>query len=102
MGFLSKVPITQKPTTMKLFGIYNVISNKTVRTHEDFYKKFKFRNKYVLGTLIQTNRGYFINAHNVDLASAELWKKLNNNADLAKEAKAAWNKQVEEGQSNED
>lgn len=86
---------------MKLFGIYNVISNKTVRAHENFYKKFKFHNKYVPGILIQTNRGYFINGHNVDLASAELWKRLNDNAALAKEAKAAWNKQVEEGQSNE-
>ena len=69
---------------MKLYNIYSIISNKTVRTHENFSKTFKKRNKYVLGQLVKTNRGYFIDGFNVDLASASLWKEMNSNSKIAK------------------
>lgn len=69
----------------KLYFLYSIISNKTVRAHENFYKKFKKKNKYTLGTLIKTNRGYFIDNHQVDEKSVELWHKLNNNEELAKQ-----------------
>lgn len=60
---------------MKLHGLYSIISNKTIREHEKMFKRFP-RNKYVPGNLIQTNRGYFIDGKNVDLASARLYQEL--------------------------
>lgn len=84
---------------MKLYNLYNVISNKTVRDHEKHYRKFRRKNDNVLGRLVQTSRGYFINGHQVDLAAVHLWHELNNNEQRAAGAKAMWNQIIE---SNED
>ena len=62
---------------MKLYNIYYVVDNKTVRKHENFYKKFKKASKESLGTMIKTNRGYFIDGHHVDLKSAKTWFEIN-------------------------
>ena len=58
---------------MKLYNLYSIISNKTIRKNEKLYKRHP-KNKFVPGTLIKTNRGYFIDGKNVDLKSAELYQ----------------------------
>ena len=62
---------------MKLYDIFCVVDNKTVRKHENFYKKFKRASKDAYGTMIKTNRGYFIDGHRVDLRSAKTWFEMN-------------------------
>lgn len=62
---------------MKLYDIFCVVDNKTVRKHENFYKKFKKASKDAYGTMIKTNRGYFIDGHHVDLKSAKTWFEIN-------------------------
>lgn len=62
---------------MKLYDIFNVVDNKTVRKHENFYKKFKKASKDTYGIMIKTNRGYFIDGHHVDLKSAKTWFEIN-------------------------
>ena len=62
---------------MKLYDIFCVVDNKTVRKHENFYKKFKRASKDAYGTMIKTNRGYFIDGHHVDLKSAKTWFEIN-------------------------
>lgn len=62
---------------MKLYDIFCVVDNKTVRKHENFYKKFKKASKDAYGTMIKTNRGYFIDGHRVDLKSAKTWFEIN-------------------------
>lgn len=64
---------------MKLYGLYSVISNKRVRKNEKFYKRFS-RHKFIPGTLVQTNRGFFIDGHNVDQKSVDLYNDLVNAA----------------------
>lgn len=61
----------------KLYGLYSIISNKTVRRNEKFYKRFPKRTG-VKGTLVKTNRGYFIDGHHVDMKSVETYFALNN------------------------
>lgn len=62
---------------MKLYDIFNVVDNKTVRKHENFYKRFKKASKDALGTMVRTNRGYFIDGYHVDLRSAKTWLEMN-------------------------
>ena len=62
---------------MKLYDIFNVVDNKTVRKHENFYKRFKKASKDALGTMVKTNRGYFIDGHHVDLRSVKTWLEMN-------------------------
>ena len=62
---------------MKLYDIFNVVDNKTVRKHENFYKRFKKASKDALGTMVKTNRGYFIDGYHVDLRSAKTWLEMN-------------------------
>ena len=62
---------------MKLYDIFNVVDNKTIRKHENFYKRFKKASKDTLGTMVKTNRGYFIDGHRVDLMSAKTWFEMN-------------------------
>ena len=62
---------------MKLYDIFCVVDNKTVRKHENFYKKFKRASKDAYGTMIKTNRGYFIDGHHVDLKSTKTWFEIN-------------------------
>ena len=63
---------------MKLYGIYNVISNKGIRAHENFYKKYRKKNKKVQGQLVRTNRGFFIDGKEVDQKAVTLWHNINN------------------------
>lgn len=60
---------------MKLHNLYWVISNKTVRRNEKYYRKFK-GHKDVPGVLVKTNRGYFIDGHEVDKKAVETWFNL--------------------------
>ena len=62
---------------MKLYDIFCVVDNKTIRKHENFYKKFKRASKDAYGTMIKTNRGYFIDGRHVDLKSAKIWFETN-------------------------
>ena len=62
---------------MKLYDIFNVVDNKTVRKHENFYKRFKKASKDALGTMVKTNRGYVIDGYHVDLRSAKTWLEIN-------------------------
>ena len=59
----------------KLYNLYSVISNKTIRKNEKFYKRFP-KHKFVPGILVKTNRGYFIDGYNVDQKSAENYMSL--------------------------
>lgn len=70
---------------MKLYDIFNVVDNKTVRKHENFYKRFKKASKESFGIMVRTNRGYFIDGHHVDLRSAKTWFEINGHS---KEAEA--------------
>lgn len=56
----------------KLYDIYCVISDKKVRKNENFYKRYP-RSKTLPGTLIKTNRGYFIDGQNVDQKAVETY-----------------------------
>ena len=57
-----------------LYGVYAVVSHKTVRQKEKFVVRWRNRDKSIPGiTMEQTNRGYFIDGYNVDLKSANLW-----------------------------
>ncbi len=67
----------------KLHGLFSVISNKTVRNSEHFYKKFK-TNKGVPGKMVKTNRGYFIDGYHVDQKSVNLWFDINRQLKLKK------------------
>lgn len=62
---------------MKLYDIFNVVDNKTVRKHENFYKRFKKASKESFGVMVRTNRGYFIDGFHVDLRSAKTWFEIN-------------------------
>ena len=62
---------------MKLYDIFNVVDNKTVRKHENFYKRFKKASKESFGIMVRTNRGYFIDGFHVDLRSAKTWLEIN-------------------------
>ena len=62
---------------MKLYDIFNVVDNKTVRKHENFYKRFKKASKESFGVMVRTNRGYFIDGFHVDLRSAKTWLEMN-------------------------
>ena len=64
---------------MKLYGIYYVVSNKKVRKNEKFYKRYP-HHKSVPGTLVQTNRGFFIDGKNVDQKSVDLYLQMIENA----------------------
>ena len=56
----------------KLYDIYCVISDKKVRKNEKFYKRYS-RSKTLPGTLVKTNRGYFIDGQNVDQKAVETY-----------------------------
>ena len=62
---------------MKLYDIFYVVDNKTVRKHENFYKRFKKASKESFGVMVRTNRGYFIDGFHVDLRSAKTWLEIN-------------------------
>lgn len=58
----------------KLYGVYHVISNKTVREYEKFYVYWKNKDKNIPGSIMErTNRGYFIDGYHVDEKAIETW-----------------------------
>lgn len=58
----------------KLYGIYPVISNKTVRVNERFYVRWKNKQKDIPGKeMVKTNRGWFLDGKNIDEKSIEYW-----------------------------
>ena len=58
----------------KLYGVYSVVSNKTVRKSENFFVRWKNKNKDIPGKeCIKTNRGWFIDGKNVDEKSVDTW-----------------------------
>lgn len=61
---------------MKLYDLYNVVDNKTVRQHEKYYYAFK-KQKETPGRLVKTNRGYFIDGQHVDSKAVETWHSIN-------------------------
>ena len=61
---------------MKLYDIFYVVDNKTVRKHENFYKRFKKASKESFGVMVRTNRGQFIDGFHVDLRSAKTWLEI--------------------------
>lgn len=62
---------------MKLYDIFYVVDNKTVRKHENFFKRYRRASKESFGTMVKTNRGYFIDGCHVDLRSAKTWFEMN-------------------------
>lgn len=58
-------------------GLYQVISNKTVRQNEKFYRRYKKVNKNTPGMLVKTNRGWFIDGYQVDQKSVSTWFAIN-------------------------
>jgi hypothetical protein len=85
----------------KLYFLYSIVSNKTVRQKENFKRVFKRKNKYVLGQLVKTNRGYFIDGKHVDLKSANYWLFLNDNQEAAKQAGVEWHNYLKELRAKE-
>lgn len=75
---------------MKLYFLYSIISNKTIRANEKYKKVFKKRNKKTLGELVKTNRGYFIDGHHVDLKSVSRWFEIDSNPVVAEETFKVW------------
>lgn len=59
----------------KLYDQFCIVSNKTVRKNERLYKRFPGHSS-VPGTMIKTKRGYFIDGHQVDAKSTNLWFNL--------------------------
>lgn len=57
-----------------LYGIYSVISNKTVRDKEKLMIRWWNKNKNVPGNeMIKTNRGWFLDGYHIDERSIEQW-----------------------------
>ena len=64
----------------KLYGVYDVISNKTIREHEKFYVYWKNKDKNIPGSIMErTNRGYFIDGYHVDEKAIETWFAMTKN-----------------------
>lgn len=55
---------------IKIRDIYEKISNKTIRAYEPKLKRWKTQNN---GTLVETNRGFFLDGHNISAFSASAW-----------------------------
>lgn len=75
---------------MKLYNLYSVVSNKTVRMNEKKHKYYP-RHQFVPGILVETNRGFFIDKHHVDLKSAELHQSLVKSAKTGGITAPMWN-----------
>ena len=63
-----------------LYGLFSVVSNKTVRAKENKLRTWWNNVKEVPSKKMQkTNRGWFIDGYNVDERSINLWFKLTEN-----------------------
>lgn len=76
-----------------LYGIYGVISNKTVREHEREFIWWLNKNKAIPGyEMIKTNRGWFLDGWNIDEKSTEKWFNLtHNDRSFRPNPKKKWN-----------
>ena len=58
----------------KLYGLFSVVSNKTVREKEKYLRRWFNKKKEIPSERIEkTNRGWFIDGYNVDDKSVDLW-----------------------------
>ena len=65
----------------KLYGVYHVISNKTVRENERFCVRWRNRDTNIPGKeMVRTNRGYFIDGYNVDDVAVNMWFTMTKNS----------------------
>ena len=76
-----------------LYGVYAVISNKTVRANEKLLIRWHNNKKDVPGEeMIHTNRGWFIDGYQVDEKSTEKWFDMTkNNRSWQPNQKKKWN-----------
>lgn len=64
----------------RLYDIYSVISNKTVRQKEKLTIRWRNKTPGVFGEeMIKTNRGWFLDGWNIDERSVEAWFKATKN-----------------------
>lgn len=64
----------------KLYGVYSIVSNKTVRVYERFIRRWKNKDKSIPGSIMEkTNRGYFIDGYHVDEKAIETWFAMTKN-----------------------
>ena len=65
----------------KLYGVYHVISNKTVRENERFCVRWCNKDANIPGKeMVRTNRGYFIDGYNVDDVAVNMWFTMTKNS----------------------
>ena len=68
-----------------LYGVYAVISNKTVRANEKLLIRWHNNKKDIPGEeMIHTNRGWFIDGYQIDEKSTEKWFNLTGNQRYSK------------------
>ena len=77
----------------KLYGLFSVVSNKSVRQKEKFHRAWYNRKKEVPSTKMEhTNRGWFIDGYHVDERSVSRWFQLTDNDRTATfKPKKRWN-----------
>lgn len=63
-----------------LYGVYAVVSNKTVRTNEKLFIRWYNKNKSIPGKeMIKTNRGWFLDGYHLDEKSTQKWFDMTGN-----------------------
>lgn len=63
-----------------LYGVYAVVSNKTVRTKEKLLIRWHNNKKEVPGKeMVLTNRGWFLDGYHLDEKSTEKWFSMTGN-----------------------
>ena len=63
-----------------LYGVYAVVSNKTVRTNEKTFIRWYNKNKSIPGKeMIKTNRGWFLDGYHLDEKSTQKWFDMTGN-----------------------
>lgn len=73
-----------------LYGVYAVVSNKTVRTKEKLLIRWYNKKADIPGKeMVKTNRGWFIDGYQVDDRSVNDWFRLTGNTKNPKPKK--WN-----------
>lgn len=76
-----------------LYGLYGVVSNKSVRQREKLMIRWWNKGKKVPGDeMIKTNRGWFLDGWNVDEKSVESWfQATGNDRSFRPNFKKKWN-----------
>lgn len=85
-----------------LYGLYAVVSNKTVRAKERLMIRWKNRNSSVPGNeMIKTNRGWFLDGYQLDEKSTELWfTATKNHRSWRPKENKKWNSQKKPGKKS--